>query len=218
MEARQHWAALELELDSLEGKLTQTGDHASESALASARQLAQTVVQFFKEHVQIQSALSTPVAAIMSRAVRTCLPTDSLNRAAQIMWENNCGAVPVVSPEGLVLGMITDRDICMASYTQGRNLAALAVEPAMSKGVTACSADEPISSVLEIMQASQVRRVPVIQAGKVAGIVALADIARWVERQRTGRGAAYGGLVQALAAISQAPAPSEATNPAQAAE
>ncbi|HEY0465623.1 MAG TPA: CBS domain-containing protein [Polyangiaceae bacterium] len=165
MEARERWAELELELDSLEGRLTQAGERASESAVASARDLAQTVLDFFKEHVQSQSLLAKPVAAIMSREVRSCSPDDSLNRAAQMMWEGNCGALPVVSHEGLIVGMITDRDVCMASYTQGQKLSALTVESAMSSAVRACEADEPISRVLEIMEESRVRRVPVIRAG-----------------------------------------------------
>jgi len=217
MDAHKRWEALETELASLERKLTQTGEHATDTVLASARELAQVVVEFFKEHVQSGSALSKPAAAIMSSVVRSCSPGDSLNRAAQIMWEFNCGALPVVSDEGLILGMITDRDVCMASYTRGQNLSALTVDHAMSRSVKACSAGEPIRRVLEIMEQSQVRRVPVVEAGKVVGMVALADIARLVEGARIGRAAACDVLAKALAAISQAP-PSPAVNPAQAAE
>jgi len=217
MDAHKRWEALETELVSLERKLTQSGERATDSVLASTRELAQAVVEFFKEHVQSEAALSTPTSAIMSRAVQSCSPGDSLNRAAQIMWEFNCGALPVVSDEGLIFGMITDRDVCMASYTRGQNLSALTVDHAMSRSVKACSADEPIRRALEIMEQSQVRRVPVIEAGKVVGIVALADIARLVEGKRIGRAAARDALAKALAAISQAP-PGQALNPAQAAE
>ena len=215
MDARERWAALEMDLDSLERRLTQTGERATESALASARELAQAVVEFFKE--QFQSTLSMPAAAIMSRTVRSCSPTDSLNHAAQIMWESNCGALPVLTHEGLIAGMLTDRDVCMASYTQGKTLSALTVEHAMSRGVKACLGAEPISRVLQIMAESQVRRVPVIEAGAVVGMIALADIARLVEMTHSGRSAACDELAKALAAISRAPE-SEALNQAQAAE
>jgi len=219
MDARERWAALEVELDALERKLTQTGERATESAIASARALAQVVAEFFREHVpQSGSALSMPVATIMSRTVRTCLPTDSLNRAAQNMWEGNCGALPVVSHDGLIVGMITDRDICMASYTQGRELSALTVEGSMSRAIKAVSVDEPISRVLEVMGAGQVRRLPVIQAGRVVGMVALADVARVVGTERSGHAAAYQALARALAAISLAPEQSSALLQAQAAE
>lgn len=217
MDAHNSWEALETELVSLERKLTQSGERVTDTVLASARELARAVVEFFKEHVQPEAALSTPTSAIMSCAVQSCSPDDSLNRAARIMWEANCGALPVVSEEGLILGMITDRDVCMASYTQGQKLSALTVERAMSKGVKVCSASEPIQRALEIMEQSQVRRVPVIEAGKLVGMVALADSARLVEGTRIGRAAACDALATALAAISRAPS-CQASNPAQAAE
>jgi len=206
MDARERWATLESKLESLERKLIDAGEHATQSALESASVLARVVVEFFREHAQQSGpALSVPAGAIMSDGVRSCLPGDSLNRAAQIMWEANCGALPVVSHEGLIVGMISDRDVCMASYTQGQALQALTVEHAMSTGVKAVSVDEPISRVLEIMQTSQVRRVPVIRAGTAVGMVSLADIAGLVQRQRVGRVAASDALATTLAAISRAP-------------
>src|SRR4051812_22453759 len=89
MDARERWRALEVQLDTFEWKLLQTGEHASESAAASARELALGVVEFFKEHGPSGAALSNPVAAIMTCRVHSCLASDSLNRAAQIMWEGN---------------------------------------------------------------------------------------------------------------------------------
>jgi CBS domain-containing protein len=59
---------------------------------------------------------------IMSQDVATCREDDSLDRAAQLMWDRDVGSVPVVDGEGRPLGMITDRDICMAAYTQGEAL------------------------------------------------------------------------------------------------
>ena len=71
------------------------------------------------------------VEQLMSRDVKTCQATEMLNRAAQLMWENDCGCVPVVDEDGRAVGMITDRDVCMAAYTQGRLLDALPVASAM---------------------------------------------------------------------------------------
>jgi len=215
MDARERWRALEVQLDTFEWNLLQTSERVSESATASARKLALGVVEFFREHAPTGPALSRPVAEIMTCAVHCCLPSDSLNRAAQIMWEGNCGALPVVNADGIIVGMITDRDICMASYTQGRDLPALTVELAMSRSVKACAADEPISRALEIMEQSKVRRVPVIQEGKVQGIVTLADVARLVQTPHRADGAAREALARALAGIIQGP---EAFSTAQAAE
>ena len=72
---------------------------------------------------------------LMTRDVRTCRREDVLVEAARIMWENDCGSVPVVDAQRHVVGMITDRDICMAAYTRGQRLADMTVESAMSKTI-----------------------------------------------------------------------------------
>ena len=59
------------------------------------------------------------VGDLMTKDVKACSQHDSLNRAAQLMWENDCGSVPVVDSDSKVVGMLTDRDICMAAYTKG---------------------------------------------------------------------------------------------------
>ena len=60
------------------------------------------------------------VHEIMSTDLATCQSEDTLNCAAQIMWERDCGVVPILDQGSRVIGMLTDRDICMAAYTQGR--------------------------------------------------------------------------------------------------
>ncbi len=75
------------------------------------------------------------VSDLMTTAVKSCVIGDSLQRAAQLMWENDCGVVPVLDGEGRVVGMITDRDICMAAYTHGQALWQLPVSGAMAKQV-----------------------------------------------------------------------------------
>ena len=58
------------------------------------------------------------VEQLMTTDLRTCSPEDTLDCAARIMWEKDCGVVPIVDGADRVVGMITDRDICIASYTQ----------------------------------------------------------------------------------------------------
>jgi CBS domain-containing protein len=119
------------------------------------------------------------VGELMSRNVRTCLPTDSINDAARIMWDSDCGCVPVVRDDGKVVGMITDRDICMAAYTQGRSLMHMTVESAASKSVVTVGEDEILRRAAELMRGAQVRRLPVVDgAGKLVGLLSLADFAR----------------------------------------
>jgi len=118
------------------------------------------------------------VGALMSQDVHTCHPLDSLHFAARLMWDHDCGSVPVVD-QNLVVGMLTDRDICMAAYTQGRSLHHLTVRDAMSRQVHSCHADDALSTAGQIMAVHQVRRLPVIEEdGRLVGIISLSDLAR----------------------------------------
>lgn len=125
------------------------------------------------------------VDELMAKEVKTCGPRATLNVAAQIMWETDCGCVPVVGDGAQVVGMVTDRDICMAAYTRGAPLWDITVESAMSKQVHACHPGDTLTKAEEIMRRYQVRRLPVVdQGGHLVGLLSLADIAREAERER----------------------------------
>lgn len=115
---------------------------------------------------------------LMKENVVVCHPEDALNRAAQLMWDNDCGCVPVVDGSGRIAGMVTDRDICMAAYTRGLPIDAISVECTMNRDVKTCQADDPIDKIEAIMQGSRIRRVPVVDSEcRVVGIVSLNDLA-----------------------------------------
>ena len=145
------------------------------------------------------------VEQIMKQAVRTCSAHDSLDCIAQSMWETDCGCAPVVDAENRVVGMITDRDICMAAYSQGKALRQLTVEGSMAKRVYCCKGSDSIAEAERVMQANQVRRLPVVDEGNhLVGIVSLNDIA--TEAQRTvgrGRSKVLAAVGETLAAIGQ---------------
>jgi len=129
------------------------------------------------------------VGQLMTQNVRTCHSEDTLHTAAQIMWDNDCGCVPVTDADRRVVGMLTDRDICMAAYTQGGPLRALKVSSAMSKKLHACKPEDSLATAEEILRANQIRRLPVVDhEGRLVGIVSLNDLAREAEGERT-RGA-----------------------------
>jgi len=130
---------------------------------------------------------SMKVEQIMNRNVKACRLQDSLNKAAQIMWEEPCGAVPVVDEQSRPVGFLTDRDICMAAYTQGKPLEALRVEMAMSRKVVLCRAEDDLGSAAQLMQQNRTRRIPVINPdGTLVGLLSLDDLA--CEAARTLRG------------------------------
>jgi CBS domain-containing protein len=119
------------------------------------------------------------VAQVMSKDVVTCRPGESLARAAQLMWERDIGCVPVIDGDGHVVGIVTDRDACMAAYTRGQPLQALPVDVAMARHVQTCRPDDEVTDVEKRMATAQIRRMPVIDdQGHPVGILSLNDLAR----------------------------------------
>jgi CBS domain-containing protein len=113
----------------------------------------------------------------MTRTVCTCRPETSLAQVAALMWDHDCGAMPVVDDMNRVMGMITDRDIAIAAATKGRRATDINVGEVMSGNVYACARDEDVKSALKTMRRERVRRLPVIgHDGKLTGILSLNDI------------------------------------------
>jgi CBS-domain-containing membrane protein len=118
------------------------------------------------------------VREMMSFPVRTCLLQDSLERAAQMLWEHDCGVLPVIDSEGHIGALITDRDICMAAYTRGQRLADLRVADSMSRSIVTCRSDEDVTVAAQLMVENCVRRLPIVDAdGKLCGLLSLNDLA-----------------------------------------
>lgn len=118
------------------------------------------------------------VRDMMCDEVFTCRATESLECAARLMREHDCGSVPVVDEDNHVIGLVTDRDICMAACTQGLRLADIPVRTAMSQQIHVCSVHDEHETVERIMQEQRVRRVPVVDdERRLVGIVSLNDIA-----------------------------------------
>jgi CBS domain-containing protein len=127
------------------------------------------------------------VEELMIRNVRTCRPGDTLGTVAQLMWDGDCGCIPVVGDDGSkrVVGMITDRDICMAAHFRGCRPREIAVGDVMSKSVRSVGPSEELADAEAIMADAQVRRLPVVDANQqLLGLVSLADLAREADRER----------------------------------
>jgi CBS domain-containing protein len=140
---------------------------------------------------------------LMTRNVCTCSKEDSLEQAARLMWESDVGCLVVTDAEQKPIGMITDRDITMAAYTQGVRLQEARVESAMAKQVSTCSTSTSLNDVERAMQTAQIRRVPVVDGGgKLRGIVTLGDIARSSQSSAV-RMAEIPGLAKTLASITE---------------
>jgi CBS-domain-containing membrane protein len=125
------------------------------------------------------------VEQLMSRNIHTCDAEADLNRVAQLMWEHDCGCIPIVDPDDKLIGLITDRDVAMAAYTQGRPLAQICVEDVMSKPVHTCRPDEDLSIAQKRMRDHQLRRLPITDStGSLIGLLSLNDLALEASRER----------------------------------
>jgi CBS domain-containing protein len=117
------------------------------------------------------------VKEIMTANPKVCTMTNNLAEAASMMWENDCGILPVVAKGGKVIGLVTDRDICMAAALKARQLANIAVEDTVSGEVFACEPGDDVRNALKTMKAKKVRRLPVVASdGTLAGMLSMNDI------------------------------------------
>ncbi|HTV18898.1 MAG TPA: CBS domain-containing protein [Polyangiaceae bacterium] len=146
-----------------------------------ARELRRAVRDFLGRWSSGSAPLGGVVRSVMTVDVLACTAADTLHRAAQIMWERDCGAVPVVDAAGRVAGIVTDRDLAMGAFTQGLPLVAIPVGRVASGRVHTVSVGASVDDAVAVMGRERVRRVVVVDAHqKVVGIVSLADVARFV--------------------------------------
>jgi CBS-domain-containing membrane protein len=117
------------------------------------------------------------VREVMTPDAKAIWLTESLADAAKEMWENDCGVLPIIKDGRKVVGMITDRDICMASAMRDRNPSAISVEEVMNATVYAAEAEEDVEQALQTMREHKIRRLPVLNLqGELQGIVSMNDI------------------------------------------
>lgn len=145
------------------------------------------------------------VSDVMSKQVYTCSESDTLQRAAQLMWDYDIGCV-VVYDGRHVKGVITDRDIAMSALLRGGDLASHAVGDVMTREVRAVSPNDDLRVAEERMGSAQVRRLPVIDVDKLVGIVSLNDLASEAGKS-SGRRVRYEEAGSVLAAVGKHRAP-----------
>jgi CBS domain-containing protein len=117
------------------------------------------------------------VRAVMNKPVKTVNAESSLAAAGKIMSENDCGVLPVVDANDQVIGVLTDRDVCLALTSKNRLASEVPVDETMSPRVFACGPDDEVQAALETMQNRLVRRLPVLDdARRLVGIVSIDDI------------------------------------------
>ncbi len=145
------------------------------------------------------------IKELMTSPVQTCEPATNLAAAAAMMWDSDCGALPVVDHDGKAIGVITDRDICMAVATKRRVASELTVWETITGKVHTCTADDEAKDALHLMQRERVRRLPVVdQNGVLQGMVAMNDFVLHAEEPKGKREPelSYHDVMEAMKAIS----------------
>lgn len=144
------------------------------------------------------------VKDVMTENVKFCRPDANLAEATAIMWEFDCGALPVVVDGKETVGIVTDRDIAIAVGTRHIPAWAIPVSEVMSKELHCVSPEDDIHAALKLMREDRLRRLPVINTeGALEGILCLNDLALHAEHP-TGKKTpelSYEDVVSTLKAI-----------------
>ncbi|HET7221454.1 MAG TPA: CBS domain-containing protein [Vicinamibacterales bacterium] len=118
------------------------------------------------------------VKDLMTTEPRVCTPDTTVAAAANLMWEGDCGMLPVVD-EGELVGVVTDRDMYIALATRDERAAHLRVGAVASKPAISCAPEDDVSDALAAMRHARVRRLPVVGFGNtVLGVLSMNDILR----------------------------------------
>jgi CBS domain-containing protein len=140
------------------------------------------------------------VQEVMMQDVQVCQPDMNLAAAAALMWEADCGILPVVDDGKTPVGVITDRDIAIAVGTKGRPPQEIRVGEVMSAQLFACAPDDDIHTALKTMREDRVRRLPVVtNEGVLKGILSINDVV--LQSRRGGKELGYDDVVSTFKAI-----------------
>jgi len=128
------------------------------------------------------------VKELMTKTPRACDLSATANDAVRVMTECDCGSVPVVDRGGRAVGIVTDRDICLAAYRRGLPLKSIPLADVMSRELCTVDADADVTEAEHLMQIRQIRRLPVIaRDGRLIGILSLSDVAQGVMQSGSSR-------------------------------
>jgi len=128
------------------------------------------------------------VNEVMTGTPYYCQPETNLGSATELMWNANCGFLPVEGADGKVVGVVTDRDISIALGTRNRVAGDVLVGEVMSGKLYSCGPDDDIHIALQTMKESRVRRLPVLaKNGSLIGVVSMDDVLLRAEPTRLGK-------------------------------
>ncbi len=111
-------------------------------------------------------------------SVITIDPTASLEEAAKILADRRIGALVVTGPEQRIVGIVSERDIVAMLAARGCHALDVPLTAVMTRKVTTCSPSDTISTIMERMTDGKFRHVPVVEQGKLTGIISIGDVVK----------------------------------------
>src|SRR5213080_3020178 len=129
--------------------------------------------------------MAKSVRDVMTPGVRTVSPSQSLVEAAEVMKGEDVGSVPVVE-EGRLAGIVTDRDIVIRAVAERRDPQTVKVDEVASRQLVTVEPEQDLDEALALMARHQVRRLPVVEAGRLVGMLAQADVALEAKEKKVG--------------------------------
>ena len=132
--------------------------------------------------------MSENVRNLMTRNPTCCNARTTLQEAAKMMIDHDCGCIPVVGEDGRSpIGTITDRDIACRTVGLGKNPLQMTVQDCMTPDSVTISEDAKLEEAMHLMEKHRIRRILIVDSfGHCCGILAQADIARYSDKKKTG--------------------------------
>jgi CBS domain-containing protein len=118
------------------------------------------------------------ILSVKGRDVVTIEPHGNVGVAARLLAERRIGAVVVTGVDGRIVGILSERDIVQAIAARGTAVLEVPLSEVMTRKVTTCSPSDTISSIMENMTAGKFRHVPVVEQGRLAGIISIGDVVK----------------------------------------
>ena len=129
--------------------------------------------------------MARSVRDVMTPGVRTVSPSQSLAEAAAVMKGEDVGSVPVVEDDRLA-GIVTDRDIVIRAVAERRDPQTVKVDEVASRQLVTVEPEQDLDEALALMARHQVRRLPVVEAGRLVGMLAQADVGLEAKEKKVG--------------------------------
>jgi CBS domain-containing protein len=116
------------------------------------------------------------VKEVMSTCLKTVRPIDSIKEAACLMNESMIGCLIVISGTGKIEGIVTERDILTDVVAEGKDSCSVTVGEIMTKDIVVISPDATLEDAADVMTSKKIKKLPVVQGGKLVGIVTATDL------------------------------------------